>query len=61
MHHHIIPHSDLDNPQKSDIIDNGDRLLDILKAESFFASYMGTSISRELLLGTISILSQVEV
>lgn len=41
MHHHIIPHSDLDNPQKSDIIDNGDRLLDILKAESFFCVVHG--------------------
>lgn len=41
MHHHIIQHSDLNNPQKSDVIDNGDRLLKILKDEGFFCVVHG--------------------
>lgn len=41
MHHHIIQHSDLNNPQKSDVIDNGDRLLKILQDEGFFCVVHG--------------------
>ena len=41
MHHHIIQHSDLRNPQKADVIENGDKLLSILAEEKFFCVIHG--------------------
>lgn len=41
VHHHVINHSDLVNPQKADVIDNADKFLYLLKEKNFYCVIHG--------------------
>ena len=41
VHHHVINHSDLVNPQKTDVIENADQFLTLLKDNNFYCVMHG--------------------
>lgn len=41
VHHHVVTHSDIVNPQKTDLIENADKLLEILKEKNFYCVIHG--------------------
>lgn len=41
LHHHVVAHSDLLNPQKSDVIDNGDKFMAMLRELKYYCVIHG--------------------
>lgn len=41
VHHHVVTHSDIINPEKTDLIENADKLLEILKENNFYCVIHG--------------------